>query len=420
MLLSRFAGLGAGTPSWMPQPIPAQPGKHWTYNEVKQYMVSNAQALGAQAILRAQAMSAELPACPPSSFTGISGCYRTYTNGMLPPGFWQSGAGAIVGPNDLKNGRFDKSWKPSQIEREQIAYAVINRTLADLVRGYGSVVAVSTASINQLIAISKPSFNGPTFDGVHADLTTELQNFAFNPIPPTDIEMNGHGGYASWRARGGYLLSRALIQGKIKIHADTIAPDTCASILCRCDHNIPTTSYNISCVKAYYSKDGLTNDPSKSASFDEYVAIDQVADGYYHYSAIYHDPGTLSRFADAVAGILQKLANVMCQAIPYAKPMTASMMADRWVFPDGTNCQPGQTKVINGKAAACTKIATPDATKAAVAESEFLAEQWCAGWNADNTTPIGPQEPPLPAAPKNYWPWVIGGGVLVAILLARK
>jgi hypothetical protein len=352
--------------------------------------------------------------CPPSSMkehkTGgwaTTLCYGysvTTTAQMIPGGFALWGVGFNLGEIAVtKSPQFERTYTPNDSQRMFIEFLVIKRSM-QLAHERISGIRVNSPTGSQNIPRDKMTVQEVLADNPRFVLG--INNMAIRAISPTTDEFTKRGGYAKWLKRGGFLISLDLIQGRIKLMEESICPQACVSILCKCGSN-----ERPACITGRVP---TTDDPSLGGvgCFHPYIAIFQGPPWYFVLTLKHDDPSWLQRATTPVAKALEVISRAYCE-----------------LFADS-----GQKKIAEGAAETCTDKNNNPCTKGSVgcncvppsAEAKGAANIAAFAYGGacaklldhlDKQNPAAPvppmPDPPLPPPPSfslmPFVPWIVGG-----------
>ena len=301
-----------------------------------------AQFAAESAKLRAAVAASGMPLCPAGSITDNSsncyygaggGAFRMEADGtlsLLPPGTFQI-YGVPFGVGDVKeDGTFVQSFRPNAVQRKLIEWNVIRRSAQRLFgeNGTRALPVLGTGNINNVIQAGiragriKSGWN-PSVDEMAAlvpDIALYWINFERNPIQPTPNEHTQTGGWVSWIRRGGYPLSREVLQGTASSSEGPLGIEFCASILCRCPPNgLPSCK-----------PEGLGN-------FVPYVIVNpSVTDPVFQVALVPENKSWITEVGETLHAKLFGWIDTVCQYAqksgnPYATGMCTAWGIGRWL-----------------------------------------------------------------------------------------
>lgn len=250
--------------------------------------------------------------------------------------------------------------------------------------------------------------------------TTWLPNFSFNPIQPTNAEMNGADGYRNWAARGGYLIHLPFVTGQQPLQTGLILT-FCKSILCNCNGKL-------SCIAGTVGGSGGPGQPSNTppVKFDGYLSIEQSAPWRYTLTLKHTDPDWFDRLGGWLADTMIELGSLFCDSSTQSivNNQINATVSEKCVDKSGKICKKG---VPIGGGCTCTGGTDTQRIEAQSAKIAFGAA--CQAWLSDNPPPpiwdppIAPQFPTGPVAPPSsagFWIAALLGLGTGAYLFSRK
>jgi hypothetical protein len=236
---------------------------------------------------------------------------------------------------------------------------------------------------------------------------------AWRPPTPRPEELDAKGGFYAWFNRGGFLISRDVVEGKHGLDDEATCPQACLGNSCRCGDNalpacvgtgVPTTS----------------NDPNLSRGcFWWFVEV--LASGQMKLIGKHDDPNWLQKTGAKLASWMTVIGTAYCSQ---TQTQTSGAATEKCVDKDNKPCTKG--------AAGCTCTTPSAATVGALGLFNFMAKGLCKNWLAEYTQkptdplPPIPDPPPLPS-PGPSWlkllAWILGGvaaGGVGAYVSARR
>jgi hypothetical protein len=275
-------------------------------------------------------------------------------------------------------------------------------------------------SINSFITIMA----GTGFPG----WTSKIAGYTFNPLSPTNDELNGPGGLLAYYARGGFLLYEPCARGQVSVEpTPTLRVNTG---FCWCD-------------KAWFKR-GWWNEPGfsdPSRQSTEYkiwnMAPSQgtpipvaefVPGGETNQQFVYINIGTGDKYTMSVKAMsssaLTKTANflhdlamwfskVLCSIAPAAQSFNKSLLTESCVdIATGNPCKKGTQGCV------CKPPTSGD--KEAVAAANMGIQLFCKEVMPQTLPPVAPPLMPTPGS-KDFTPYLlIGAAVIGGYLLSRK
>jgi hypothetical protein len=351
---------------------------------------------------RLRAATATLPECPPGAVTdnGAScyygraamGAYQEMADGsiqLMAPGTFHI-YGVTFAVTDLKNGVFLKWVKPDATTRKRIEWAVIKRSIGRFFgdkagRYNGAPPVIGDGMIKSALNVSNPSVDN-VMKAV-PDIALYWVNFDRNPIQPTPTERTQPGGWASWIRRGGFPLSRAVLEGKVSLYDSAFGIEFCSSILCRCpttQGKEPGTGRTVtqgglpSCVPMGFTKNGVGREEG-SGSFFAFVKITEtIGDPMVELKLVHNDPSWIAKIGMAGRDWMMKIVDTACSNESINTNPQAKLMCAAW----------GVGKVLQAKET------LPDASTLPAPEAPII--------------PQGSDALPLPVAPTPSQPSTVG------------
>jgi len=301
-----------------------------------------AQAATENAKLQAAVAASGMPLCPAGSITDDNrscyyghggGAFRLEVDGtlsLLPPGTFQV-YGVAFGVGDTKDdGTFVQAFRPNAVQRKLIEWNVIRRSAQRLfgenatralpVLGSGKINSVVQAGIQagRIKSGWNPSVN--EMAALVPDIALYWINFDRNPIQPTPTERTQTGGWVSWIRRGGYPLSREVLQGAVSSSESAMGIEFCASIMCRCTPNgLPSCK-----------PEGLGN-------FWPYVIVNpSISDPVFQVALVPEDKAWITKVGETLHEKLFGWIDTVCQygqksGNPYATAMCTAWGVGRWL-----------------------------------------------------------------------------------------
>lgn len=265
----------------------------------------------------------------------------------------------------------------------------------------GGFVITKSSSIKHFINAVKLG-NEPLF-------TTHLDGYGHNPIVPTDEEVNGNGGLYNYYKRGGYLLSKnaargidPVVHGPLRFTQSFCMADKCSSSAAtnQLPRPIPIQTKFIGEARGW-------------------VTFIKISPSGYTIRIQAKERSTADKIASAISGFVERLVKWACQAAPAILAYNQSLPTTPVCkFPDGTPCAQGQTKGVGTGAQACVCTGPTDGQLLARGAAGAFVGVLC-GAVTPAPTPAPPINITMPPA-TNYWPWIIGGGVLLAAIAASR
>lgn len=347
-----------------------------------------------------------VPTCtegPDVSGIGKNTCYRNLVAPDSLPGMFKV-LGVQFAVNEAQpDGSYTKTFIPTPEQRRLIDLLVVWRSHNHYVGGdYDDVGTTSLSMLNDKVgsqeSIAQKIAN--LSSGHDSTAYYWLPNFSLNPIPPTNAEMNGIGGYRKWVARGGYLIDGNYIDGSSIV---LNAPITyCKSIMCNCGGRL-------SCLGAWLG--GGDMQKLSSVTWRVYITISQGSPWTYTITLRRNDGsgGVLSDVASFMSGAMKDLTDLVCDKSTQAivQSQVSAISAEKCTNAKGAICQKGT--------AGCTCVSPPDAQKEEVQAASGLYAKVCSSWNTSwqpqptwtmPTTP--PPYPTIPTTPPLQIPlWLI-------------
>jgi len=313
---------------------------------------------------KVRAAAATLPECPTGAVTdgGAScyygraamGAYQEMADGsiqLMAPGTFHV-YGITFAVSDLKNGVFLKWVKPDATSRKRIEWAVIKRSIGrffgDRAGRYSGAPPVlgdgmiKNAIMKEIQAGRQKSGWDPSVDEVMKivpDIALYWVNFDRNPLQPTPTERTQPGGWAAWIRKGGYPLSRAILEGKVSLSDGALGIEFCSSILCRCPTtqgkepgtNRPITVGGFpSCVPMGFTKNGVGKEEG-SGSFFPFVKITEtIGDPMIELKLVHDDPSWIEKIGMAGRDWMMKIVNTACSHESVNTNAQAKIMCAMW------------------------------------------------------------------------------------------
>lgn len=313
---------------------------------------------------KVRAAAATLPECPAGSVTdggascyygrAAAGAYQEMADGsiqLMAPGTFHV-YGVTFRVDDLKDGRFTKAFKPDATQRKRIEWAVIKRSIgrffgdrAGRYSGAPPVIGdgmIKDTIMKEIQAGRKQSGWNPSVDEILAivpDMALYWVNFDRNPIQPTPTERTQPGGWVSWIRKGGYPLSRAVLQSKVSVSDGALGIEFCSSILCRCPTTMgkePGTGRPMkiggfpSCVPMGFTKNGVGQEEG-SGSFFPFVSVHQgVGDPTFELTLIHDDPSWIEKIGMAGRDWMMKIVDTACSNESINTNAQAKIMCAAW------------------------------------------------------------------------------------------
>jgi hypothetical protein len=381
--------------------------------------------LNIDAIAELIALAPTLPACPESSLGTDGDCYSqtphpSLPSMTLPPGSFEY-FGVVFHVSEIQaGGRFEKNFFVPDANQKLLMDAAL---LEASHRVYASYDDIS-------FSVKAASQNRPD------DFRTAVDGFALNPVQPTEEEMTTGGGYARWRARGGYPLSLEILRGAKRVNETGVSFPICASIKCACPQD--NAKYDAwrgvgyiapdqqvvqwpRCIGGVISAKGLqTGIGTDPISWDVFIAIDESNPSQYSMHLVAQKDSWVEKVGEFMAEQLQKLAGVFCAAAPSVKEQLTTSVSEKCVDKQQKSCTKG--------APGCTCVKPTTSAQVGVHAFNAWASYWCGAWMQENTAPMHeepmPQVPPeMQAAPSMpWWQWglVAAGGVGVGAMLFNR
>lgn len=254
--------------------------------------------------------------------------------------------------------------------------------------------------------------------------TTYIEGFSLNPIQPTSDEWNNAGGLKRYYARGGYLLSQAVINSKIKV--DTAAsqggfptglrfgigyglcPDTSSAWWA----GSPASAYGPN----DFAEGGMPisvvqgNDGDGKGwniwLFSGRAAGSQTKDDHYTISVTPTDIGNVNKVVGAIGKVLGAVFKLICTLAPISRPIAQeTLLRELCTDANGKTCAKGSP--------GCKCTAPTTAQKDMVGVASGVLNFAC-GKLVETQQPIPPppaQLPPPPPPGPTGWsmPWWLAG-----------
>jgi len=435
---------------------------------------SQAQADAFRAKQRSLAVG--LPPCPIESITdnGAS-CYNGRGNpsftpisvdeawGLIMPGTFQI-YGVPMTPQDLKDGRLTRVFKPDALQRKLLEFAVISGSqnylfgstmgnkamnpftrpllgeghIRDAMRSYLQAKTGKTPTQTEMEVIVKTASVTEMMEMV-PDIKPFLINFERNPIQP-DRWYAAPNGWSEWIQNGGYPLSWDVAHSRVSVAPEAISPGICASILCQCPTSQmkePGTGRDIvmggvaACLPACLNKEGIGECKPSEGSWWPYVAVyEDVSNPLWELTIIHNDPSWVTEVGNQLASWMISLGKLFCGVVaPVAKKQILQAQADV--------CTDGQGQLCTRGTPGCTCRPAPSASTASAQNMNLYVQaaaavggEFCDEWNKEYADhPMPPPDPlplfppPQPKTPFKVTPTMIAIGLATvgaAVLLTRK
>ena len=258
--------------------------------------------------------------------------------------------------------------------------------------------------------------------------TTYIDGFSFNPIQPTDEELNTSGGLRRYYERGGFLLNNAVVNAKVKL-------DAVGQYGLRWGvgyYVCPTPNPPIPSQNKNYPADGSAGFADGGVPALALKAHTGDGDGWNiwlvlapdHYTVglTPTDPGAMQKILGGIASIAEELYKMFCTVLPAAAPLVnQQLLAEICTDASGKTCKKG-TPGCN-----CTPPSTSQ--KDAVGAATAIANYVCAQAAPTTPTEVPPPQqlvpPPDDKQDVGTWrpPWwaiVLGGLGVGAIAFSAK
>jgi len=368
-------------------------------------LITRYNAFAPEAIFEGKAwdavMAPGLPTCP-------TGYWHQATEDNASPGTFLI-AGVPFHAGEIKDGRYDKAYKPTNEQRYLAERYIITGSQQVYAQKFGPWFLKS--------ALRLGGSKGPSIRQAWTEIgvRTFNVNLAFNPIQPTVDEFNNAGGLFAWFERGGYPLMLDVLTGQANASNEAISPTVCASILC-------AAGSGISCNAGFITKTGgicgvdspCSQNPSDgSASFFLRFAVDPTPGGDFHIALIWDKPSTIEKIGYYMSAALSKLADALCAVQPQAQEQEQKLLAEK--------CIDGKNKPCKKGATGCKCVTPPTSTAIAVGATNYYTAQWCKSWQNQGQKPPLPQPSPIPNPPKPFpWGWVIAGTIGAGLIYASR
>lgn len=269
--------------------------------------------------------------------------------------------------------------------------------------------------------------------------TTYIDGYSLNPVQPTNEEWNDAGGLRRYYERGGFLLSQAVVNGKIKADSAASQGGFPTGIRYSIGYGLcpdPTSDFwNIAVGRAYqpgdFAQGGtpisvVQGNDGDGKGWNVWVLNGRSASSptkgdHYTVSITPTDIGNVNKVIGAIAKVMDSIYKLICTLAPVSQPIAQeTLLKELCVDGNGKTCAKGSP------GCKCTQPST--AQKDAVGVGTAVMNYAC-GKLAETNQPIPPppaQLPPPPPVVTAGWtpPWwligLAGLGAGAAAFSARR
>jgi len=357
---------------------------------------------------------------------------------MTPPGVINI-YGVPFAVEGLKNGRLERSLVPSPEQKFLIEWAIYVKSqaiVAALIAGHGCgknldvpmdhTWGTYTSQDPTTLVMSQIS---KTSSSVHAildacdrgdpttALTTYIEGFSLNPIQPTADEWDGSNGLRKYYERGGYLISQAIINSKIKVDSAASMGGFPTGIRWSLGYGLCPDASSGWWASAGIGKQFGPNDFIEGGMpisvvqgndgdgkgwniwlFSGRAASSQTKDDHYTISITPTDIGNANKVIGAVAKIMDAVLKLICSLAPVSQPIAQqTLLRELCVDASGKSCAKGTP------GCKCTQPTTAQKDMVGVASAVM---NYACGKLVETQQPIPPPPaqlpPPPPAAPTGW------------------
>lgn len=315
-------------------------------------------------------------------------------NILYPLGVYMAPIAVPFSVNELKldeNGIYvTKAYAPSPEQQLAVAHYVYQASLETI-----------KSSPNTTTRWGQPKNYAPSVRDLlnaESNLVTQVNGWVFNGPAPTPDELSKESGYATWRARGGYLIDKRVVLGQRLLVTDV---PKWGITYCACG-GTPTTQMQWGGNGGWLA--GI------------YVQANQPT---WTVKIKHEGHGALSSVVSFMASALRALSQVICASAPILTSVDKSaLLTEHCTIKNN----PNKTCTKGSKDCLCTKPS--DGQTLAVNGANAAINYWCQHGLPPPApfVPIDPNAAPPAFAPPSSFPWgllLAGAAVFAAYKLTR-